>query len=140
MISEPVVLEVLPHDKGHAQAEEQDRALDQVCTVKAIAVVRRHAHWARVVAALRRPSNTALSCKRRIDEAREARIKPPLVSCSALLHRRVGTQSHRRLFLLMSFSRPPSRRCSLPQRVSLCRTQAWRATWPSLAGGVTRRN
>src|SRR5688572_5748266 len=58
MISEPVVLEVLPHDKGHAQAEEQDRALDQVCTVKAIAVVRRHAHWARVVAALRRPSNT----------------------------------------------------------------------------------
>ena len=31
-------------------------------------------------------ANTAFSCKRRIDEAREARMKPPLVSCNALLH------------------------------------------------------
>ena len=32
-----------------------------------------------------RRENTALSCKRRINEAREARMRPPLVSCSALL-------------------------------------------------------
>jgi hypothetical protein len=29
--------------------------------------------------------NTAFSCKRRINEAREARMEPPLVSCNALL-------------------------------------------------------
>jgi hypothetical protein len=46
-----------------------------------------HAWW--------RPPDTALSCKRRIDEAREARIEPPLVSCSALLCARSCTSVSR---------------------------------------------
>jgi hypothetical protein len=56
-----------------------------VCDGRASWRVRSHRSVSRLVSATSRPSNTALSCKRRIDEAREARIKPPLVSCSASL-------------------------------------------------------
>jgi len=72
--------ELFPRAGHRAHASLGLNEVEQLCEV--VPRAGRTRHVVHRTSSVVGPQNTALSCKRRIDEAREARIEPPLVSCS----------------------------------------------------------